>query len=147
VALRTQYDQRAVSWAAVPGDNTIEGSALMRTSGGEVRTCAALEAAILPVSAYASERMVHLYGNATGGYRPIWHQVVFEPDSDAFYRSVRTTKCDAQGEFSFDGLPDGDWFVQAAVIWEAAGAGTQGGSLMQRVQLRGGETQKVVLTQ
>lgn len=136
-----------MNWSAARGDNVIEGSALLRTRGGEVRTCAALEAAIIPVSVYAKERMIHLYGNAHGGYRPVWHQVRFEPDVNAFYRTVRTTKCDAQGEFSFEGLPDGDWFVMATVVWEAPGAGAQGGSLMVRVKLRGGETQKVLLAQ
>lgn len=72
--------------------------------------------------------------------------------TDPFYQKAkRTTTCDAQGNFSFTDLPDGEYYVNAMVVWGIPmGYGMvsrQGGPVMQRVSLHGGEHKRVVLTQ
>lgn len=149
VALETPFEASATAWADQPGDGLVEGSALLRTRGGEVRTCAALDAALIPASDHARERMARLYGSVRGGFNPAGRagrHPRFEPDPSGFYRTVRTTKCDAQGRFEFEGIADGEWYVEAIVTWEAPGAGLQGGSLMRIVQVESGKPTKVVLT-
>lgn len=147
VRLKAPYDPASVRWAESKGDNSIQGTAMLRTRGGEVRTCAALDVHLIPVSVYAKERAIHLYGNVRGGFRPIYLPIAFEPESREYAESVRATKCDPTGQFEFEGLADGDWYVSSVVFWEVPGAGYQGGSLLQRVRVSGGQTAKIVLAQ
>lgn len=104
-----------------------------------------------PVTAYATERMRLIYGDAGGGFRPLrnneyrtgWNGV--EPPISDYARLSLSTVCDAQGKFEFSNVSDGDWYLSTTVYWEVAGR-PQGGYLMRRVTLRGGETQNVPLT-
>jgi hypothetical protein len=48
VRIETPFDPAAVAWAAREGDNRIEGTALLRTRGGEPRTCATLDVGLIP---------------------------------------------------------------------------------------------------
>jgi len=150
VRLETPFQPEQVAWAREAGENRIEGTALLRTRGGEPRTCAALDVGLIPWSRHAGERMAHLYGSLKGGFRPVGTGLRWANDDESFYASVRRAKCDADGRFEFDSLPDGEWFVEAFVTWEAPrvnfSGGPQGGTLMQRVKLEGGRTEKIVLT-
>lgn len=149
VELQNPFDASAIAWSERPGESLVQGTALLRTRGGEVRTCAALDAALIPASDHAKERMAHLYGSLRGGFNPAGRagrHPRFDPDPSGFYRSVRITKCDAQGRFEFEGIAAGDWYVEAIVTWEAPGAGLQGGSLMRLVHVEAGQDTKVLLT-
>lgn len=149
VALKTRFEPASVAWAEAGGEGRVEGSALLRTQGGEVRTCAALAVSLVPVTVHARERFLALFGNTRGGFNATGYagsHPQFANDSPAFYDHVRVTKCDAQGRFRFEELADGDYFVTATVTWYAPGAGPQGGDIMQRVSVRDGETVEVLLT-
>jgi hypothetical protein len=154
VTLKTRFEPESIAWAREAGGNRIEGTALLRTRGGEPRTCAALNVGLIPWSKYAGERMAHLYGSLKAGFNPVGpagRHIRWANDDPAFYEGVRLSKCDAEGRFEFESLPDGEWFVEAEVTWDVPYAnfvgGPQGGVLMQRVKLEGGRTEKVVLAQ
>lgn len=66
-----------------------------------------------------------------------------EPKSAEFGRLVRRTQCDAQGNFIFDRVADGDWFVETKVTWVVAGV-QQGGAIMRRVSVAGGAVSVIV---
>jgi len=144
VTLKTSFDPDSVQWARGMGSNRLEGSALLRTQGGEVRTCAGLEVSLIPVSAYASERMMAIYGSLQRGFSS--YGATFANDAPAYYENMRTAICDPQGAFEFEGLPSGSFYVTTVVSWSAGSYGAQGGNLMQRVDLKS-ETTKVVLTE
>jgi hypothetical protein len=153
VRLQTPFDAAAVVWASERGENRIEGTALLRTVGGEPKTCAALQVTLVPWSRYSGERIAHLYGSTRSGYNarpPQGRMIRWENDDAAFYETVRSTACDSAGRFVFDSLPDGEWIVEAIVIWDVPyvnfRGGPQGGTLMQRVKVEGGQTANVVLT-
>ncbi|MBX9825189.1 MAG: hypothetical protein K2Y27_09350 [Xanthobacteraceae bacterium] len=142
----SQFDEQEVAWSAGQGTNSIKGNAVLRTRGGDVKTCAGFTAALSPVSTYTSERMAHLYGGTDRGYNDV-RQIV--PAPDALLRFIRTTVCDSQGNFVFDKLPDGEYFVNVQVTWQAPstyGLSNQGGNLMQKVRVAGGEARSIVLT-
>lgn len=149
VRLRTAFDPAAVAWAQGAGENLVEGTALLRTRGGEVRTCAALDVGLIPVTLHSRERIVHIYGNTRSGFNPagvVGRHPRFSNDDPRFYKHIRKAKCDAEGRFEFDDVPDGEWFVEAIVSWEAPLHGKQGGSLMQLVRVSDGETRRLVMT-
>lgn len=140
-----------VSWSRARGTNTITGQAILRTRGGDVKTCAGLEASLIPHTRYAEERLSVTYGSGSEGFGSREARV-FNPDPAIYRETIRRTICDAQGNFRFQNLPDGRYFVLVEVSWDAVQGGRyaylaqQGGTMMSRVEVRGGETREMILT-
>lgn len=150
------FDPTEVVWYKTPGTNTVEGSAVLRTRGGYIRTCAGDYAELFPYSRYAAERMRAIYLSEEGGFwdMSIAGQIVSgrpgirvadDQYTNAYRANTLRENCDAQGNFIFTNLADGTYFLVTRVLWEVQGP--QGGALMQKITVRGGETKKVILTQ
>lgn len=155
IQLQNTFKQSDFAWAKAAGNNTITGSAVLRTVGGEVRSCGGFEVDLIPAVQYSAERMAHLYGNAQRGYQPVptlfQSTVTFANDPIDYQLVGRKSACDAQGNFEFRDLPDGGYFVVVPIVWSvptgAYSSEPQGGRLMRRVDVAGGKTERVVLTQ
>jgi hypothetical protein len=148
VTLQSRFDPTEVAWFVGRGTNTIEGSAIVRSYSGTVKTCAALPVMLFPVSAYARERMMHLYGSGEEGYNLLagGRPADFTNDDPRYQAAVKTTRCDARGRFAFSELPDGDYYLVATVTWRERAQGMdEGGMLMRRVHVSTGETKDVLL--
>jgi hypothetical protein len=129
-----------------PGDNTIKGSALIRQLGGQVVTCAGTKVALTPATEYAAERMTYLYGVTAAGFRSIREQGAPLPVAEPGYAELEHQSiCDPQGHFEFAGVSDGTYFITLAIVWQTI-QGPQGGYLMRKVSVSGGQTVSVVLT-
>ncbi|CAN5206800.1 hypothetical protein BH11PSE2_BH11PSE2_06890 [soil metagenome] len=122
------------SWSAIPGSNRIDG-ALVYRQGGVGFSCA--NVILMPETPWTQRRMNILYRSVISAAAPAAEvrsrTPAAPPELNAF---VRQTTCDAQGQFSFTGLPDGGWFV-VTVVRPVSGAGEQV-ALMRRVLTRGG---------
>jgi hypothetical protein len=141
-ALSTGIAPGEVEWARKTGRNTVGGNASLK-SGGTTHTCAGQSANLIPDTAYARARMTAIFGNANRGQRAAsLGPVKFERDDPLYVSTLRTARCDASGSFSFPGVPDGVWYVTTSVKWQD---GTQGSSMMQRVDVQGGRLTKVIL--
>ena len=101
VTTSVQFDASEAERLMVSGKNVIDGSGMLKTRGGDVKTCA-------------------------GEY-------------------VLLFLCDPQGHFKFENLADGNFYVMTRVVWEAPGHVYQGGEIIQKVSLSGGETKNVVI--
>jgi len=156
IALSNLFDADAAQELLQKGNNTIRGSALIRQRGGGVVSCAGYEVVLIPVTAHASERMSAIYGSTNRGYRnfsPLT-DIKFAPDPPAYHNFNKRSACDAQGNFVFKDVADGDFYVTLSITWEVpsqslysfASSSTQGGDLMQRVTVSGGETKEIVLS-
>jgi hypothetical protein len=148
VTLQSRFDPNEVAWFSARGTNTILGSAILRSANGKVKTCAALPVTLFPVSAYARERIRHLYESENEGFNPLvgGKPADFGGDDPGYMATAKTTRCDARGRFSFSELPDGDYYLVATVTWRERTFGIEnGGSLMQRVHVSTGETKDVLL--
>ena len=131
-----------VEWARKSGRNTVSGNASLK-SGGTTYTCAGQSANLIPDTAYARARMTAIFGNASRGTRAAnLGPVKFERDDPLYVSTLRTARCDSSGSFSFPGVPDGVWYATTSVKWQD---GTQGSSMMQRVDVQGGRLVKVML--
>lgn len=143
-ALSTPIAPSEVDWARGTGSNSVSGTAVMK-AGGTSHTCAGQSAILIPDTAYARARMTAIFGNASKGMRAAsLGPVKFERDDPLYVSSLRTTRCDASGSFSFPRVPDGIWYVTTSVKWQGASQ-AEGGSMMQRVDVRGGRLVKVSL--
>lgn len=145
----TQFDPASVQWAARDGTNAISGNALLRTVGGEVRTCAGFVVNLIPESPYSTERMTATFGWLERGFRSVDQPIQLSGEAPGYGDTIRSTRCDAQGDFSFNLVPDGTYYVTAFVVWQVPGryfSSNQGGVLMERVAVAGGQTKRIVLT-
>jgi hypothetical protein len=141
-ALSSGIAPAEVEWARKTGRNTVSGNASLK-SGGTTYTCAGQSANLIPDTAYARARMTAIFGNSSRGTRAAnLGPVKFERDDPLYVSTLRTARCDTSGSFSFPGVPDGVWYVTTSVKWQD---GTQGSSMMQRVDVQGGRLTKVIL--
>ena len=146
VQLQQDFDVEAARRLAQPGINIVEGSALIRQQDGDVVTCAGLPVLLVPKTAYSEERMYALYGNTVKGFMSVDQtEIAFMPDHPGYSQHIKSVLCDAQGYFKFDDVADGDFYLVSKIVWQA-GKHPQGGSLMQAVGVRAGQTEKVVLS-
>lgn len=137
IRIATPYSPGDFTWSQARGSNGIRG----RAPAGF--TCAGLWVALTPDGPYSRERIVKLYGSAVRADRPVAaiRNRPIANDNPDLARFVRSAKCDAKGQFAFDGLPDGGYFLIAQVS-------TSNGplALMRHVNLRGGDVEAVNLT-
>lgn len=149
IQVQSRFDPQEVAWFSQAGSNTIRGSAVLRTVGGDVKTCGGLKVSLVPVSTYALERVRRSYGSDQRGYMPARKGVNLVTPPPGYLQTTKETRCDADGDFTFPNLPDGDYFVVTMITWGIPTryfTRTEGGHLMQRVRLAGGQTAEVVLT-
>lgn len=131
------------------GSNSIHGSALIRQRGGGVVSCAGNEVILVPSMSYSDERMRIIYGPGYSGYRPLLgaREGVFADDPPEYRDLTLRTRCDAQGNFRFARVADGSFWITTRIIWQVRAYATpEGGDLMQRVTVKGGEIKEVVLS-
>lgn len=144
-ALSQPIPASEVEWSKRSGANTVSGMATMK-AGDTTHTCAGQAANLIPDSAYARARMSAIFGNDTRGTRAAsLAPVKFDRDDPLYISTLRRTTCDASGSFSFPRVPDGVWYVTTSVKWDGPGDRAQGGSMMKRVDVRGGKLVKVTL--
>jgi hypothetical protein len=85
--------------------------------------------------------MTAILGSAAGNMRPTSAGPVKYPLHVA---SPRTTRCTPAGTFSFQRVPDANWYVTMSTKWNGPSGG-EGSSMMRRVSLSGGRTATVTL--
>jgi hypothetical protein len=143
-SISTPITPAEVAWARKSGANTVSGSAAQE-AGGTRHTCAGQSANLIPDTPYARARMTAIFGNATRGTRAAsLGPVKFERDDPLYVSTLRSTRCDAAGSFTFPRVADGVWYVTTSVKWQGP-AQAEGGSMMRRVDVRGGRLVKVTL--
>lgn len=119
-----------------PGTGKIEANALIRQQGGGVVNCAGSVAELLPSTAYSDEVATAMMN----GYR------IESAEYNTFKgKYLRQTTCDSQGNFSFEKLPAGTYWISTAVMW-VIGYQRQGGALAKKVTINDGEQTRTVLT-
>jgi hypothetical protein len=145
------FNESEIAWSKLAGANTVKASALLRQQGGGVVTCAGGGITLIPAGAYADERIRRIYGNTSKAF---WDPPLIDPNprvpnpEPGYLQAQITRTCDPQGFAIFSGLADGDYYATAQIYWSMPGQLTsEGGYLMQRVSVRGGETKDVVLSQ
>jgi hypothetical protein len=129
-----------------PGTNRIVGSALMRQQNGGVVSCAGRPILLVPATNYAKERIAALYGEVEAGFRDGFSpRYEFDPSPAEYDQLMGKSTCDAQGNFEFNDVADGEFFLVGSISW-MAGRSEQGGVMMRRITTRDGKTVRAVLS-
>lgn len=145
VTISSPFDAAAAEKMMAPGSNTLKVNAFMRQQGGGVVTCAGNQVHLAPATAYADERVRAIYGTFSDVGFVAYRQVTFQPDEAAYRFHQRQATCDAQGVAVFEGVADGQFYLVTNVSW-MAGYARQGGNLVRKVDLRGGQTVTAILS-
>jgi len=145
MTLVTTFDLKQAAFIKQEGTGEIKGEAFLRQNGGGVVTCAGREVTLVPSTAYSDERFLFLFKNNEKGYSPVYRRVISVPNPE-YASFTRKTRCDSQGKFKFTGLQSGNYYVAGDVIWVIGGL-SQGGSLMQKVNVNFGQASEALLTQ
>jgi putative lipoprotein len=145
VAISAPFDEQQAQEMLKEGNNTVKGNAFLRQRGGGVVTCAGSEVNLIPATAYAKERITALYGGDEG-LRMARRNVRFDPDVPAYRKLLKTATCDARGDFEFENVADGEFYVQTKVSWEVGSSiFPEGASILQKVSLSGGKVEKIIM--
>lgn len=136
------------------GSNNVSGNALMRQRGGGIITCAGNQVALFPKTNYSTEylqnmfsKSKYLYGYFSDGKGYVessnWVMNPYSSDS-------KITICDSQGNFEFQNLADGTYYVVTVITWSVPsryGSDSQGGNLLQEIELKNNSTKKIILSE
>jgi hypothetical protein len=135
VQMQTKFDTEEHKPYTETGNNTIKGQAFLRQRGGGIVTCAGSDVMLVPATSFFREA-INLF---RAGKKPLSN---IDP---TYSNMIKRSQGDAQGNFSFRNLPNGNWYVLPEVKW-TVGYNPQGGTLMKEVSVSNGETKQVLLT-
>jgi len=126
-----------------PGTGSISGQAFLVTTSGDPKKAAGKEVTLDPLTSLSRN-----WWNTSKAYERIAPAL---PDDPKFRAARKTTTADADGRFSFENLPAGDYLVRTTVQWqparcaEQAYCGTQSGAVGGVVHLNPGEKKSNVI--
>jgi hypothetical protein len=139
VQLDSTFNVEDVKWVRDRGDATVAGKAFLKLRDGSLKDCAGFNIELLPVATYSSERIFKTYGNNRAGQVLLEdNPPKFTPDAPGYHEYVIKGTCNAAGEFRFDRIPAGDYFVMAFIIWQLPGLDPPvrtGGAVMKRIHV------------
>ena len=157
------FDPKEVAYINEQGTAKIEGQAQtsyeFRERGKQILTCAGEVVTLLPAGLYPTLSMKHIDESRERILSLSVLDLVFDTSfvsdtADARYRSlVRETTCDASGNFTFDNVADGEYYLNTTIchpdaplwrtpLWHA----TQGGLyITKRITVTEGQSQKINL--
>jgi len=142
VKLDSVFNIDEVSFVKQRGNSTVTGTASIKLADGTIKNCAGFNVELLPVAAYAKERIVRTYGNDQQGQILLeQNPPKFTPDMPEYHDTLIKGACDERGAFRFSNVPAGDYFVMAFIICEdASGAAPRktGGAAMKRIHVAAG---------
>jgi hypothetical protein len=150
IQIEVPFKAEEVEWAKKGGTASVSGSALLRTVGGDIKTCAAQRVSLTPVSAYATAiASITFQDESKDGFAEVTAIPNFADFDPAYIETIRVEHCDAQGNFLFEDVAPGSYYLTAEVTWGIPhGYMTfpEGGALFAPVTVKDGEKKRVMLS-
>jgi hypothetical protein len=136
VQVQSRFDPKPAESALQAGTNTIKGSAFMRKRTGVIVPAAGEIVYLIPSTPYAEERFAKLFPR--GKLNPILASRNADATDPDYVRLMRTTKGDKSGNFTFENVKPGIWFISTRVSWyELRAELPSGGSIYDRIEIKG----------
>lgn len=143
----TPFNPLEVAYINRSGPASISGQAFVRQRGGGIVTCAGEAVDLVPAGQFATERITQIYGSSQGGFINALQGVSQANVPPEYLSMVRRATCDAQGNFEFRGVANGSYYILTSVLWTVGNQIIpEGGGLSQRVEIRNGQSQSVILS-
>lgn len=148
INLTSTFDSESAAYILKEGTGTISGNASLTDPHGETISCAGNNVYLVPVTEYSTERYHHLFGKNGNGFSSddiIFH-IKFKPDNPEFRKYMKVSTCNYIGEFTFDNIPAGEYYLGTNIISEIEGYNTiEGGALAKKISLQEGQNLKIKL--
>jgi len=128
-----------------PSAGSIEGSAAYVTDAGRNVSCAGLSVALMADTAKTQGRMLALYGSAFHAIQPVEVVKARSAGLEPGAAPLNSAACDARGDFAFNDLQPGLYYLIAHVRRLPPGAVPDDFVILQRVSIRPGEVRQVHL--
>lgn len=139
ITIKNKFDENEVSWFKNKGNGTIKGNAKFKAKNGELRFGEEFRIELMPYALYTEERLGKIYKNKKSGFVYLQDGIPkFTPDPEGYHETIKTF-CDKEGNFEFNNLPAGKFYVIAFMSWEKENV-KNGGGLMKQVVLSDGES-------
>lgn len=133
-----------------PGSATIRGQMFLRRNDGMVVYGAGSDAILMPRTPYSEQAIAKSFGGGKlrmevrmFGTNLLGNELNLDPAFTAYFRRI---KADGQGNFVFEGVPPGRYYVLGRVTWcitqRYGSCDLQGGDLLEAVTIS--PTDKVV---
>lgn len=139
MTLSAPFRAEDVSFVKQPGKATVSGTSVLKLADGTLKSCAGFNVELLPIAAYSSERIQKTYGNTREGQILLeQNPPKFTPDVKAYHEMLLKSVCDAKGQFRFEKVPAGEYFIMAFIIWDDTSGATPrktGGAVMKRIRV------------
>lgn len=135
--MATPFDESALQRFAGNGTSTVTGQAFLKTQGGDVKFGAGDTVSLMPVTPYTTEA----WRAARGGEQP--------QTDPRLQKYIRTAIADGNGNFEFQNIPAGDYYIECPIFWAVAGEYgpyQTGGVAYTQTHVDDGQTVKVVVT-
>jgi hypothetical protein len=121
-----RFDQARAKHMLEEGAGTVAGKVLLRLSTGGALTCTKGAARLIPFTAYASawaDAVYHQQPPESGTPADMAYLIKSKRMPNArldarFLATNRTARCDQDGQFIFERVQDGDYFLEADLIWQ-----------------------------
>lgn len=150
VKINENFDSKIASEQLKTGECSIKGSAFIKQAGGGIVTCAGREITLIPVTKYAEERITNIYGSNIGGFVPNYslnfNRIIFIPDDENYHKLCLNTLGDAQGNFEFNNIKEGEYYLTTGITWLVSQYTYSGGILCKRIVVSKNNNDKMILT-
>lgn len=130
------FNPQDFAWSTGRGPDSVTGILAYRRNGAPYN-CTGEDVLLIPETAWSRRRMIILYGSANMAAIPVSIVRARTPSAPPgdYARFVRRTRCDPQGRFDFQDLPDGAWYV--VTVARPSDPAGEPMALTRRVELHG----------
>lgn len=135
--MTTSFDESEFHKFAGNGTSTITGQAFLKTQGGDVKFGAGDTVSLIPITPYTTEA----WQAERNGEQP--------QTDPRLQKYIRTVIADGSGDFEFQNVPAGDYYIECPIYWEVPGDYTTertGGVAYAQTHVDDGKTVKVIVT-
>jgi len=137
------FDARQAQYILREGANTIMGRASLVSHSGHERSCSDSNVYLIPVTSYSHEWVARIFGSPPSEYGSRIVEEHLAADAQ-FEKFQRRATCDDAGNFRFDHVPDGQYYVFSTIYWLTRWQ-RNGGALLGQVTVSGDMSTKIIL--
>ena len=149
-----QFDEKVIAWAKESGKTKIEGSSFIVDRmglNGTTHTCVGYSASLIPQSEFMEEYLNYLFDNLEESFWNHKGSIPFKNTDITGDTGVRQSKCDIDGKFEFNNIPNGTYYLSTTVYYVGGPFRTippdyKGGMFLKKVIVNDQDNLRVVLT-
>lgn len=139
---QARFDAAEAAFLDKPGKAAIHGQAFLPDkTGAHVHYAMGEVVRLIPATSYATARLDYYFHGAK--FAPASSIPKNDPDPD-YVAHTRTTKAGPTGQFKFENVPPGRYYLSTQVIWKPEQSFvTEGGLIYEEATVTGAETKPV----